>query len=120
VPDSRSSGTGCLTYRAGRPGYLVWCEDWKGDTQRFTFSTVKRGAGVLTCGLREWFKERITIDSVEDYERLIRKVAGKKRQPEWVGYARQAIKELKGEPQTEGGGRKGISPISGVPGLPRR
>ena len=47
----------------------MFCETWRGEIIRHTFSNLKQHAAIVT-GLYEWF-ERIDKDHADEYEQLL-------------------------------------------------
>ena len=94
------------TNAAGEPGNVVFCETWRGEIIRHTFSNLKQHAAIVN-GLYEWF-ERIDKDHADEYERLLEirgEIARKELeqlhqmevqdvQPEWMKCARNALRRV--------------------------
>lgn len=94
---------------AGKPGHVVFCEDWRGDIIRFTFSKIRQDAGIVDS-LHDWFESACQEDSNGQAEclRIRKELAREKlkrlRQveiedilPEWTKWARQALRHYREE-----------------------
>ena len=90
---------------AGRPGKVVYCEDWQGRLLRYTFSEVKQNGGIVD-DLDQWFREHVARDA-ETYKKLLaareevsktelerlRRLTLKDIEPEWVRFVQKALEK---------------------------